>query len=261
MHPDEIQNVFPFHEIYTKGLWPSLNSKDRSFEPLSLGKEPSPGANITVLQPTPEEKDYLFSNLCRFKPMRLQCDFRCDQKALESITQASSLTGLEFGVASTFCDISSIARLSSLEELYFSTANKISDISCLSQMDHLKNLAFQGAYKSVADFASVELPRNIQTLVFSGGDTSKVAVSNLEFIGQCKKLRYLALVQLKVRGRGLSSLIELQSLEYLYLDFYRLRDWSLSDYRLLYEGLPNLKSDFVRLAATDTEFQKLHKIK
>jgi len=107
----------------------------------------------------------------------------------------------------------------------------------------------------------VEFPENLCSLVFSGGDNHKLAVKHLESIGRCAQLKYLALSQVKVHTKGLAPLASLQSLEYLWLDFFRLRNWSLQDYQLLYENLPNLKCECIKLAATDREFQKLHKIK
>ncbi|BFM05242.1 hypothetical protein GCM10025791_14500 [Halioxenophilus aromaticivorans] len=198
--------------------------------------------------------------LREIKPKSLFCKQRFGQAVFDEFMKVPSLEQVCFRSPLSIDNIEGLCELPNLKLFNMSGANKLLSFEPLAKLK-LKKLALNGTYASIEQLSSIKLPEGLEALSFSGTGNKKSVIEDLEFVAECASLKFVALFQLTVVNGGLKPLARLNNLEYLSLDDYRLKDWSLEDYKYIHSRLPQLNPITIKLAATDEEFQKHHRIR
>lgn len=263
MTPLELQHTFPFEEIAQQELTPHIagwGERKLNFEQL-LVNAPLPKSDVISLPGEPVRNQKLWvKELANLSPKYLYCGSRCNQELFDSICKCDTLEKLCFDNIMTATNVKAIKQLELLTHLYMLGSSKLGDLEPVVCLPKIKSLALSGNWNRINSLDFIAKLTNLEGLVLGGADRVKLNTKDIGFLSHLEKLRYLSLYSIQVMKGGLKPISKLKKLEYLYLDFFQLRNWSLQDYILLYENLPNLKCEYIRLAATDRNFQKLHKI-
>jgi Leucine-rich repeat (LRR) protein len=158
-------------------------------------------------------------------------------------------------------DLSAVSQLRNLTHFHLNGSPKIDSFKDLASCKGLKALGIFGKFPLVASLDFIAQLSRLESINLVGQDYHTQKFDSLEPLSEITGLRSVSLAGVRPQKFGLAPLAKLEKLEYLGLDPYRLKEWSIKDYRRIYENCTNLKGDLVRLLATDPAFQKKHKIK
>ncbi|MBB6521772.1 leucine-rich repeat domain-containing protein [Pseudoteredinibacter isoporae] len=182
-----------------------------------------------------------------------------NQEFFDKVCLVASLKRLSI-IRSRIKSIESIEALSNLTHFNFMGSPGLESFKPLKGLPGLSVLSLCGDYREIDCLDDLgELP-NIESLTLSGLETKTKTYESLSSIVAMKSLRALMLYNVRFEEQGLDPLAKIQTLEYVYLSPACVRFWKKQDYQFLLESLPNLKNDWIKLAAFDAGFQREYKI-
>ncbi|MBB6521771.1 leucine-rich repeat domain-containing protein [Pseudoteredinibacter isoporae] len=182
-----------------------------------------------------------------------------NQNFFESVCQLSQLKRLSI-VRSRVKSIEKIQHLSNLTHFNLMGSPGLESFGPLRNLSGLSALSLCGDFKVINSLDCLaELPF-LKSLTLSGIETKAKKYQSLSPIMSMCNLKAIMLFNVHFLSQGLTPLAKLKKLEYIVIPRSCLKFWGRGDYRLLYESLPNLKTEWVELAAFNTEFQREYKI-
>lgn len=191
---------------------------------------------------------------------RLWIKSRANQALFDAACQLALLERLHISWSSVErCD--ALERLDALTHLYLGNSPRLRSLAPLARVPALRALALQGIFREVAQLDVVAECRSLRGLELIGQDHKVQTYASLAPLGELTELRYLRLAAVRFRDADWRPLLKLAKLECLLIAENALKHWPLRAYQELHAGLPRLENDLIRLAATDTAFQELHRIR
>ncbi|MBB6521770.1 leucine-rich repeat domain-containing protein [Pseudoteredinibacter isoporae] len=189
----------------------------------------------------------------------LGVDGSVNQVFFNEICQIKSLKRLSI-LRSRISSIKDISNLSNLTHFNLAGAPGVEGFEALRALDHLSVLSLSGNFREMNSLDHVGELSGVESLTLDGTETRTKEYDTLLPIASMTNLKVIMLYNVKSKDLGLSPLADIQSLEYIHIPPIYLRFWKKKDYQLLYESLPNLRTEWVKLAAFDTNFQREYKI-
>lgn len=186
--------------------------------------------------------------------------YRIDQTSFETVCLAPNLERLRV-IGSQVSNLSSLPSLRKLTHLCLDNGSKVGSLEPLQELPALSALALNRPFLSSGDLGPLENCTGLKGLrLYStkgyGKGNAFNSLSPLRFLD---KLRVLW-IGAPIADGSIDPVLNLRKLDYLWLD--RWNQWSREDYQALNEKLTNLvASTAVKLAATDKEFCKRHRIR
>jgi hypothetical protein len=185
---------------------------------------------------------------------------RGNQQMFEQLCTLPSLERLQLEMFGLI-DFRPIEQLKRLTHFHLNGSPKLESFSPLLQLPKIKSLGIFGKFPLVKDLNFIAGIEKLQALSLVGQDFYTQKYQSLAPISDLQQLRSFSLAAVRPEKDGLRPIAKLTKLEFLELDPYRLRQWSIKDYQAIYEGCPNLTGDLIKLLATDKAFQKKHKVR
>ncbi len=255
---------FPFDEVYARDLGAPSHCWIDALNLESKFKYPeddlSDSLFLTVNGEAPRIKRWL-KKLPELSHVRyLAIGSRINQVFFDTVCQLSQLQRLSMYWSSVE-DIDAISGLPHLTHFHLGSSPRLASLSPLSTLRNLVALSVEGRFKYISNLEPVAELTQLKGLELCGQDYHIQKYDSFEPLSHLTKMQYLSIAAVRVKRGGLAPLRHLNRLEYIHLGLNTLNRWSKKDYQALYENLPNLKVDYIRLAATDGDFQKRFKIK
>lgn len=254
---------FPFTELFSQDLTPAEEGWPATV--LSAIKVCRPDRDldnqfgIAIKSEAPERKRWV-SRLPELTHLRYLLVNRTNQLLFDSICKLPNLERLRI-YDTSISNCANVVKLKKLTHLSLGSSPQLESIKPITELASINSLELGGNFQKITHLDEIETLTRLKALVLIGSDSRYQAYDSLEPLRALINLRYVAIISIKLKNPDLKPLGKIKNLEYIMFSKYELKQWPVSDYQYLYENLPNLKGNLIRLAATDKEFQKEYKIR
>lgn len=194
---------------------------------------------------------------------KLSClgiDGLVNQQFFDEVCQLPSLKRLSI-VRSSLKNIHQLENLTDLTHFSLSGSPSLDSLCPLEALSSLFSLDLCGSFNKVSTLECVANVSSLNHLCLSGTESKVKSYETFSPLKSISSLKSISLFNVDMKNDGLTPLVYIKSLEYIYVNSSCLKKWRKSDYITLYENLPNLKTNLIELAATNKKFQKEYKIK
>jgi hypothetical protein len=213
--------------------------------------------HLFISEPS-KERGHWIDRLPRLHRLKyLEVKSRPNQALFEAICRVPSLERLNI-FWSNITDLEPILSLSKLTHLNIGSSPKVTSLEPLAGLRSLTALGLT-APKSCSNLGPVGELKGLRGLSLNAREYTTHEYDSLGPLAGLKELVYFSLGGVRTKDRSLDPVSHFSKLRYLYLA--PLCNWPAGEYLRLYQALPNLDCEELRLAATDVDFRRANRIR